>query len=197
MQHCSLEGLFADGFAQLNRCFDTWQKLLAKHLPRLNAHITKQLLGFMGMTPAEYVEAVKNQEPLRHILPSQYTTPWFMSMSVGGEHPAPSSLAPRVMDCLLLDGHMGVVFQVTACSRMRACAAPSPSRSRPPHAFRVPPPPTRSAFRPPHVPRGPLRSTLSHVCGFARSLARSLAWRSSRRTSAGCFDCKATPSPMR
>mmetsp|Transcript_44267 Transcript_44267/g.116998 ORF Transcript_44267/g.116998 Transcript_44267/m.116998 type:complete len:122 (+) Transcript_44267:3-368(+) len=33
-------------------------------------------------------------------------------MLVGGEHPAPSALAPRVMDNLLLDGNLRVVFQI-------------------------------------------------------------------------------------
>ena len=33
-------------------------------------------------------------------------------MLVGGEHPAPSALAPRVMDNLLLDGNLAIVFQI-------------------------------------------------------------------------------------
>jgi len=31
-------------------------------------------------------------------------------MCVGGAHPAPGDLAPRIMDSLLLDGHLGIVF---------------------------------------------------------------------------------------
>ena len=32
-------------------------------------------------------------------------------MLVGGDYPAPSAVAPRLMDSILLDGHLGVVFQ--------------------------------------------------------------------------------------
>jgi hypothetical protein len=32
-------------------------------------------------------------------------------MVVGGDNPAPSSIAPRLMDCILLDGHIGAIFQ--------------------------------------------------------------------------------------
>lgn len=32
-------------------------------------------------------------------------------MLVGGDNPAPSAVAPRLMDSILLDGHLGVVFQ--------------------------------------------------------------------------------------
>lgn len=45
------------------------------------------------------------------MLPSMYTTYWFQSMIVGGDSPAPSSVAPRLMDSILLDGHLGVLFQ--------------------------------------------------------------------------------------
>ena len=45
------------------------------------------------------------------MLPSMYTTYWFQSMLVGGDNCAPSSVAPRLMDSILLDGHLGVIFQ--------------------------------------------------------------------------------------
>ena len=48
---------------------------------------------------------------MRSMLPSMYTTYWFQSMVVGGDNPAPSAVAPRLMDCILLDGHLGVIFQ--------------------------------------------------------------------------------------
>ena len=49
--------------------------------------------------------------PQRSMLPSMYTTYWFQSMVVGGDNPAPSAVAPRLMDAILLDGHLGVIFQ--------------------------------------------------------------------------------------
>ena len=46
------------------------------------------------------------------MVPSMYTTYWFQSMIVGGENPAPSAVAPRLMDSILLDGNLTVIFQV-------------------------------------------------------------------------------------
>ena len=60
---------------------------------------------------AEYKELVKAKDPTRIMLPSMYTTYWFQSMAVGGDNPAPSAVAPRLMDSILLDGHLGVVHQ--------------------------------------------------------------------------------------
>ena len=140
MQHCGLAGLFTDGFAHLHQCYDVWQVLIAKHAPRLSTHIARELLGFLGMDEAEYRDLVKNRDPSRMMLPSMCTrtaqasrrprllrsrrltrprgspccsdtTYWFQSMLVGGDYPAPSAVAPRLMDSILLDGHLGVVFQ--------------------------------------------------------------------------------------
>merc|ERR1719421_1784929 len=111
MQHCGLAGLFTDGFPYLNTCYDTWQTLLHKHLPKLDRHITRQVCEFLGFSEKEFKEMVKNKEPSRTMLPSMYTTYWFQTMLVGGENPAPSAVAPRLMDSILLDGHLGVIFQ--------------------------------------------------------------------------------------
>jgi len=111
MQPCGLVGLFVDGFPYVHQCYDTWQALLAKHLPRLNTHITREVLGFLCMSEAEFKQAVKSKDPQRSIVPSMYTTYWFQSMLVGGDNPAPQAVSPRVMDSILLDGHLGVVFQ--------------------------------------------------------------------------------------
>jgi len=111
MQHCGLAGLFTDGFALLHQCYDAWQTLFAKHAPRLSSHIARELLGFLGMGEQEYKELVKSGDPQRIMLPSIYTTYWFQSMLVGGDSPAPSAVAPRLMDSILLDGHLGVIFQ--------------------------------------------------------------------------------------
>merc|ERR1719198_594795 len=46
------------------------------------------------------------------MVPSLYTTDWFQTMFVGGNCPAPSSLAPRIMDNILLDGNIAVVFSL-------------------------------------------------------------------------------------
>ena len=111
MQHCGLAGLFTDGFAHLHTCYDAWQALLAKHLPRLHHHVAKELLGFLGMSEKEYKQLVKEHDPQRIMLPSMYTTYWFQSMVVGGDNPAPSAVAPRLMDSILLDGNLSVIFQ--------------------------------------------------------------------------------------
>ena len=52
-----------------------------------------------------------------------YATAWFQTMCVGGAHPAPSDLAPRIVDNLLLDGHLGIVFALSlAVLRVEALA---------------------------------------------------------------------------
>ena len=111
MQHCGLSGLFTDGFPYLNQCYDIWQTLFPKLLPRLSSHVAKQLLGFLGMEEKEFKEMIKAGDPSRTMLSAMYTTYWFQTMMVGGDNPAPSAMAPRLMDSLLLDGHLGVVFQ--------------------------------------------------------------------------------------
>jgi len=111
MKHCGLVGLFADGFPLLFQHYDTWQMLLKKHLPKLDLHIKKELLTFLGMDVKEYAMMVKEGSPQRSMLPSMYTTYWFQSMAVGGDNPAPSAVAPRLMDAILLDGHLAVIFQ--------------------------------------------------------------------------------------
>ena len=73
MQHCGLAGLFTDGFAHLHLCYDAWQALLKKQLPRLSSHIAKELLGFLGMSEAEYKQLVKEHDPQRIMLPSMCT----------------------------------------------------------------------------------------------------------------------------
>ena len=61
MQHCGLSGLFTDGFPYLNQCYDIWQTLFPKLLPRLSSHVAKQLLGFLGMEEKEFKEMIKQQ----------------------------------------------------------------------------------------------------------------------------------------
>lgn len=48
MQHCGLVGLFEEGFPLLFSHYDTWQQLLSKHHSRLDKHIKKEVLGFLG-----------------------------------------------------------------------------------------------------------------------------------------------------
>lgn len=48
-----------------NVCYDAWQKLLAKHLPRLSKHITKQLCKFFDLSEAEYKQSVKDKDMMR------------------------------------------------------------------------------------------------------------------------------------
>ena len=110
-RHCGLSGLFTDGFPYLQKCYDIYQALLAKHAPRLDKHITKGLCSFLGFSAEEYKEMLANGEPARTMLPAMYTTYWFQSMVVGGDNPAPSAVAPRLMDAILLDGHLAVIFQ--------------------------------------------------------------------------------------
>merc|ERR1711871_1509582 len=111
MQHCGLSGLFTDGFPYLHHCYDTWQELLKHHCPKLNRHITRQLLDFLSLPEEDYKQMVANREPQRTMLAAMYTTYWFQSMVVGGDNPAPSSIAPRLMDSILLDGHIAAIFQ--------------------------------------------------------------------------------------
>jgi len=111
MQHCGLVGLFEEGFPLLFSHYDTWQQLLSKHHSRLDKHIKKEVLGFLGMETSDYQQMVEQNLPQRSMLPSVYTTYWFQTMAVGGETPAPSAVAPRLMDSILLDGHLAVVFQ--------------------------------------------------------------------------------------
>jgi hypothetical protein len=111
MKSCGLVGLFVDGFPLLFHHYDVWQQLIQKHLPKVDKHIKQELLQFLGMDMKEYNQIVKEQSPMRSMLPSMYTTYWFQSMVVGGDNPAPSAVAPRLMDCILLDGHLGVIFQ--------------------------------------------------------------------------------------
>lgn len=111
MKSCGLVGLFVDGFPLLFHHYDVWQQLIQKHLPKVDKHIKQELLQFLGMDVKEYNQIVKEQSPMRSMLPSMYTTYWFQSMVVGGDNPAPSAVAPRLMDCILLDGHLGVIFQ--------------------------------------------------------------------------------------
>ena len=63
------------------------------------------------MEEKEFKEMIKAGDPSRTMLSAMYTTYWFQTMMVGGDNPAPSAMAPRLMDSLLLDGHLGVVFQ--------------------------------------------------------------------------------------
>lgn len=112
MQHCGLQRLFTDGFPLLTQCYDVWQSLLHKHLPKASHHIRKHLLGFLGIEQAEYDEMVRSAEPSRSMLPGMYTTYWFQSMLVGGDNPAPAAVAPRLMDCILLEGNLSVIYQV-------------------------------------------------------------------------------------
>ncbi len=111
MQHCGLSGCFAEGFPLLQSCYDTWMLLLKKHLPKLHGHILRQLLSFLAIEPSEYAEMVANGEPSRQLVPGVYTTYWFQTMLVGGDSPAPSAVAPRLMDSILLDGNLTVIFQ--------------------------------------------------------------------------------------
>ena len=111
METCTVKGLFTPGFPYLHVCYDAWQRLLHRHLPRLDRHVTKQLCKFFDMTVEEYRQMVKEGHPQRIMLPSMYTTYWFQTMLVGGDNPAPSAVAPRLMDALLLEGNLTVVFQ--------------------------------------------------------------------------------------
>ena len=111
VEGCRLVGLFSDGFPLLHVYFDRWEELLRRRLPRLARHVQRELSTFLGM-PASYRELKAQDDPSRYILPSVYVTPWFQAMLVGGDHPAPSALAPRIMDNLLITGNAGAIFSV-------------------------------------------------------------------------------------
>jgi len=110
MQSCGLDGLYIDGFPLLHQYYDTWEALLRKTLPRASAHIQATLGPFLGLGRVEYSKMAKSGDPTRFALPGMYATPWLQSMLIGGGSPAPSALAPRIMDNLLLDGNLRVVF---------------------------------------------------------------------------------------
>ena len=112
MQHCGLAGLFTDGFPYLNQCYDIWQGYLRRHLPRLDKHITKEICDFLSLEVSEYKEMVAENHPQKIMVPSMYTTYWFQTMLVGGDAPAPNAVAPRLMDSILLDGSLAVLFQL-------------------------------------------------------------------------------------
>ena len=72
-----------------------------------------QLADFLGVAEDgrfSYEALAKQQDPMRFMVPGVYTTSWFQAMLSGGEYPAPAILAPRIMDNILLDGHIGIVF---------------------------------------------------------------------------------------
>jgi len=110
MEHCTLTRLFEDGFPLLHHYYDTWETLLRKHVPRLATHIHKELASFMGLEVPSYERMQRSDDRMRFMIPGFYTTSWFQSMLVGGEHPAPSAMAPRIMDNLLLDGNLSIIF---------------------------------------------------------------------------------------
>ena len=113
MEHCGLLGLFSEGFPLLFQYLDHWQRLLRLRLPTLYAHLNKQLALFLGLDPNfNYSRLAANEDPTRYIVPQLYVTQWLQTMFIGGSNPAPSSLGPRLMDCILLDGSVGVVFAV-------------------------------------------------------------------------------------
>jgi hypothetical protein len=110
MQHCGLDGLYIDGFPLLHQYYDTWEALLRKMAPRASVYIQNTLGPFLGLGRVDYAKMTKAGDPARFTLPGVYTTPWLQSMLIGGGSPAPSALAPRIMDNLLLDGNLRVVF---------------------------------------------------------------------------------------
>jgi hypothetical protein len=112
MQSCGLDGLYLDGFPLLHQYYDTWELLLRRTLPRVSAHIQATLAAFLGLGKMDYAKMVKAGDPMRFALPGMYATPWLQSMLIGGNSPAPSALAPRIMDNLLLDGNLRVVFSL-------------------------------------------------------------------------------------
>ena len=109
----SLSGLFVDGFPLLHQYYDKWEALFKKHAPKLSAHIGTQLAEFLGIAEDgrfAYAALAERSDPMRYMVPGVYTTPWFQAMLPGGDHPAPAILAPRIMDNILLDGHIGIIF---------------------------------------------------------------------------------------
>jgi len=112
-----------DGFPLLHHFYDCWEALLRKRMPRLAAHIDGALGTFLGLDECDYAAMRRAADPARFALPGLYATAWFQTMCVGGAHPAPSDLAPRIMDNLLLDGHLGIVFALSlAVLRVEALA---------------------------------------------------------------------------
>lgn len=112
MDFCNLAPLFEDGFPLLHHYYDSWEALLRKHCPKLSAHITSQLGEFLGVGDLDYDQMLKEDDKMRFMIPSMYTTPWFQAMLVGGDNPAPSVLAPRLMDSILLDGNISIIFSL-------------------------------------------------------------------------------------
>jgi len=110
MQHCGLALLFQDGFPLLFHSYDRWQALLAKRDPKLAKHIMKEQLAFQGFDPKDLKELP--QQTQLSLTSGMYTTMWFQGMYVGAEHPAPSALAPRIMDNILLDGNLAIIYQI-------------------------------------------------------------------------------------
>ena len=60
----------------------------------------------------DYEAMAQDEDPTRFMFPSVYTTDWFQTMFVGGNCPAPSSLAPRIMDNILLNGNISIIFSL-------------------------------------------------------------------------------------
>ena len=109
MEHCGLLGLFAPGFPLLHTYYDRWMQLFKKRLPKLAAHVSAETSAFIMGEAMDYDAMAKEGDAMRFMLPSLYTTDWFQTMFVGGNCPAPSSLAPRIMDNILLDGNISIV----------------------------------------------------------------------------------------
>lgn len=112
MQFCGLEQLFEEGFPMLFHFYDRWEYLFKKHNSKLYAHVTKGLTKFLGLEVEDYLELIREGSPARSQLPGLYTTAWFQAMLVGGDSPAPSAFAPRIMDNILLDGNVAIIFQL-------------------------------------------------------------------------------------
>jgi hypothetical protein len=110
MEHCGLSGLFEEGFPLLHEYYDCWEALLRRAKPKLSAHIHRQLGEFMGLDKFDYGAARKEDDRMRFMVPGMYTTAWFQAMLVGGDKPAPSALAPRIMDNILLEGNISIIF---------------------------------------------------------------------------------------
>lgn len=112
MQECGLVGLFSDGFPLLHHYYDRWEAVFKKQLPKLATHVSRQISGFLGLGDGDYEALEREGDRTRFMLPSLYTTDWFQTMFVGGNYPAPSALAPRIMDNILLDGNIAIIFSL-------------------------------------------------------------------------------------
>lgn len=112
MQECGLVGLFSDGFPLLHHYYDRWEAVFKKQLPKLATHVSRQVCGFLGLGDGDYEALEREGDRTRFMLPSLYTTDWFQTMFVGGNYPAPSALAPRIMDNILLDGNIAIIFSL-------------------------------------------------------------------------------------